>query len=164
MLLAVSRFDGSAQGIPSKGKLLTQLSAFWFELLADVVPNHLITCDIDAMPESVKEYRDQLEGRSMLVKKCQVLKCEAIVRQYLTGMFALLTLMPSRPTRHTGSAYAEYKKSGTIHGIKLPAGLPESAKLPEAIFTPSTKADVGDKDENIHPDQRALAFPFLITS
>ena len=103
------------------------------------MPNHLLTTDLAEMPEAVRKYAEQLEGRSMLVRKCQVLKVEAIVRQYLTG-----------------SAYAEYVKTGTIHGIKLPADLPESSRLDEALFTPSTKADIGDHDENVHPDRRAF--------
>lgn len=130
----------TVQGIKNKGKLLTQLSAFWFGETTDVVPNHLITTDLAEMPEAVRKYADQLEGRSMLVRKCQVLKVEAIVRQYLTG-----------------SAYAEYTRTGTIHGIKLPADLPESSRLSEALFTPSTKADIGDHDENVHPDRRVLS-------
>lgn len=104
------------------------------------MPNHLITTKLSEMPATVQKYRDQLEGRSMLVRKCQVIKVEAIVRQYLTG-----------------SAYAEYQRSGTIHGIKLQPDLPESSRLSEPLFTPSTKADVGDKDENVHPDRRAFS-------
>ncbi|KAG9049821.1 Bifunctional purine biosynthetic protein ade1 [Tulasnella sp. UAMH 9824] len=119
-------------GIPNKGRILTQLSLFWFEKLANIIPNHLITADIDQMPDDVKAYKDQLKGRSMLVRRAQVIPLEAIVR---------------------GSAWSEYKKSGTVHGINLPAGLIESSKLPEPLFTPSTKAEQGAHDENIHPDQ-----------
>ncbi|EJD48249.1 phosphoribosylaminoimidazole-succinocarboxamide synthase [Auricularia subglabra TFB-10046 SS5] len=125
-------------GIPNKGRLLTQLSRFWFEKLRDVIPNHLITCNIDEMPEEVRQYRDQLDGRTMLVKKASVIPLEAIVRGYLTG-----------------SAWAEYKKTGTVHGIQLPPGLVESQELPEPLFTPSTKAEQGAHDENIHPSQAA---------
>lgn len=123
-------------GIPNKGRILTQLSLFWFEKLREIIPNHLITTDFDQMPDDVKAYRDQLEGRSMLVRRAEVIPLEAIVRGYITG-----------------SAWSEYKKSGTVHGISLPAGLVESSKLPEPLFTPSTKAEQGAHDENIHPDQ-----------
>ncbi|KAF8622529.1 hypothetical protein AX15_006966 [Amanita polypyramis BW_CC] len=135
----ISAFDVLLRnGIPDKGKLLTQLSLFWFRKLADIVPNHLITADIDHMPEHVRKYRDQLDGRAMLVKKAIVVPIEAIVRGYLTG-----------------SAWAEYKKSGTVHGINFPEGLVESQQLPEPIFTPSTKAEQGAHDENISPEQAA---------
>jgi phosphoribosylaminoimidazole-succinocarboxamide synthase len=107
--------------------LLTQLSVFWFKHLADVLPNHFVTADLDEMPESVREYRDQLEGRSMLVKKLKILPVEAIVRGYLSG-----------------SGWAEYKKKGTVCDIHLPSGLRESDKLSEPLFTPSTKAEIGD--------------------
>ncbi|CED82755.1 phosphoribosylaminoimidazole-succinocarboxamide synthase [Phaffia rhodozyma] len=131
--------------IPEKGKLLTNLSLFWFDKLGSIIPNHLVlprpsaapsSGSFDDFPASVQKYRDQLEGRSMIVKKCEVIKIEAIVRGYITG-----------------SGWAEYKKSGTVHGIQLPKGLVESQKLPEALFTPSTKADQGDHDENIHPSK-----------
>ncbi|KAH7094011.1 phosphoribosylaminoimidazole-succinocarboxamide synthase [Auriculariales sp. MPI-PUGE-AT-0066] len=121
-------------GIPRKGVLLTQLSRFWFDYLRDVVPNHLLTSNIDEMPEEVRQCRDQLDGRTMLVRKASVVPLEAIVRGYLTG-----------------SAWSEYKRSGTVHGIPFPAGLVESQKLPEPLFTPSTKAEQGAHDENIHP-------------
>ncbi|KAJ7693864.1 phosphoribosylaminoimidazole-succinocarboxamide synthase [Mycena rosella] len=126
-------------GIPQKGKLLTEVSLFWFKKLAHIIPNHFITADIDEMPIEVREYREQLEGRAMLVKKAQVVPLEAIVRGYLTG-----------------SAWSEYKKSGTVHGIALPPGLVESQQLPEPLFTPSTKADQGAHDENISPAQAAV--------
>ncbi|KAG8967840.1 Bifunctional purine biosynthetic protein ade1 [Tulasnella sp. 419] len=122
-------------GIPNKGKILTQLSLFWFNKLKDVIPNHLVTANINEMPGEISSYSDQLEGRSMLVRKARVIQLEAIVRGYITG-----------------SAWSEYKKSGTVHGISLPEGLVESAKLPQPLFTPSTKAEVGQHDENIHPD------------
>lgn len=137
-------------GIPQKGATLTELSLFWFHKLRNVIPNHVLTPSLEGaspaalngataweeFPRSLDEYRDQLEGRSMIVKKCEVVKIEAIVRGYITG-----------------SAWSEYKKSQTVHGIPMPAGLVESQKLPKAIFTPSTKADLGDHDENIHPDK-----------
>ncbi|KAJ7068712.1 phosphoribosylaminoimidazole-succinocarboxamide synthase, partial [Mycena amicta] len=125
-------------GIPQKGQLLTQISLFWFEKLAHIIPNHFITADIRAMPAEVREYEEQLAGRTMLVRKAQVVPLEAIVRGYLTG-----------------SAWAEYKKSGTVHGIALPEGLVESQRLPEPIFTPSTKAEQGQHDENISPAEAA---------
>ncbi|KAJ2753996.1 Bifunctional purine biosynthetic protein ade1 [Coemansia sp. BCRC 34490] len=124
--------------VAGKGKILTQVSVFWFDHLKDVVPNHLITANIDDMPASVQKYRDQLAGRSLLVKKVEVLPIEAIVRGYITG-----------------SGWKEYKSKGTVCDIKLPDGLRESQKLPHALFTPSTKADYGDHDENIHPDKCA---------
>ncbi|KXS20880.1 SAICAR synthetase [Gonapodya prolifera JEL478] len=133
----ISAFDVIMKnGIPGKGKILTQLSVFWFGLLADVLPNHLITTDISAMPSAVQEYRSQLEGRVMLVKKVKIAPIEAIVRGYVAG-----------------SGWAEYKKKGTICDISLPTGLVESSKLPEPLFTPSTKAEIGEHDENIHPSK-----------
>ncbi|KAG5335326.1 hypothetical protein C0989_001429 [Termitomyces sp. Mn162] len=123
-------------GIPDKGKLLTQLSLFWFKKLGDIIPNHFVTADVDEMPEEVRKYKDQLDGRAMLVEKASVVPLEAIVRGYLSG-----------------SAWNEYKKSGTVHGIPLPAGLVESEKFPEPMFTPSTKAEQGAHDENISPEQ-----------
>ncbi|KAL1668936.1 hypothetical protein GGF50DRAFT_96138 [Schizophyllum commune] len=125
-------------GIPAKGKLLTQISLFWFRKLAHIIPNHFVTANVDAMPEGVRKYKDQLDGRAMLVKKAKVVPLEAIVRGYISG-----------------SAWAEYKKSGTVHGMPAPAGLVESQKFPEPIFTPSTKADQGAHDENISAEQAA---------
>ncbi|KAI5895223.1 phosphoribosylaminoimidazole-succinocarboxamide synthase [Schizophyllum commune H4-8] len=125
-------------GIPAKGKLLTQISLFWFRKLAHIIPNHFVTADVDAMPEGVRKYKDQLDGRAMLVKKAKVVPLEAIVRGYISG-----------------SAWAEYKKSGTVHGMPAPPGLVESQKFPEPIFTPSTKADQGAHDENISAEQAA---------
>ncbi|KAI9499577.1 phosphoribosylaminoimidazole-succinocarboxamide synthase [Zychaea mexicana] len=133
----ISAFDVIMKNsIPGKGKVLTEVSLFWFDLLSDVLPNHLITADFDKMPVNVQKYRDQLEGRSILVKKMRVLPIEAIVRGYITG-----------------SGWDEYKKKGTICDIKLPEGLIESEKLPSVLFTPSTKAEIGDHDENIHPSK-----------
>ncbi|KAJ1835683.1 Bifunctional purine biosynthetic protein ade1, partial [Coemansia sp. RSA 2708] len=124
--------------ISGKGKILTQISQFWFAHLADIVPNHLVTADIDQMPAAVQQYRDQLQGRSLLVKRVDVLPVEAIVRGYITG-----------------SGWKEYQQSGTVCGIELPQGLRESQKLPRPLFTPSTKAEYGEHDENIHPDRCA---------
>jgi len=117
--------------IPDKGKVLTNLSLFWFELLKNIVDNHLITADISEYPEQLKKYADQIDGRTMIVKKAEVLPVECIVRGYLAG-----------------SGWKEYQKNGTVTGIKLPDGLLESSELPEPIFTPSTKAESGH-DENI---------------
>lgn len=115
-----------AEPIPDKGKILTAISAFWFRLTAADFPNHLISTDVSAFPNELQKHRQVLEGRSMLVKKGRVLPVECIVRGYLAG-----------------SGWKEYQKSQTVNGIKLPAGLEESAKLPEPIFTPTTKAEEG---------------------
>jgi phosphoribosylaminoimidazole-succinocarboxamide synthase len=112
--------------IPRKGDVLTALSLFWFEFLKPDVKNHLITSDVDLYPEPFSRYRDQLEGRSMLVKRAQTIPIECVARGYLSG-----------------SGWKEYRASGTVCGIKLPAGLKESEKLPEPIFTPSTKEQTG---------------------
>ncbi|KAI0692284.1 hypothetical protein BC835DRAFT_1357964 [Cytidiella melzeri] len=125
-------------GVPDKGKILTKISLFWFNKLSHVIPTHFVTANIDEMPEEVRQYKEQLEGRTMLVRKAKVIPLEAIVRGYLTG-----------------SGWAEYEKSGTVHGIPLPDGLVESQKLPEPLFTPSTKAEQGQHDENISPQQAA---------
>ncbi|MBA3699829.1 MAG: phosphoribosylaminoimidazolesuccinocarboxamide synthase [Planctomycetes bacterium] len=135
----ISAFDVvMANGIPGKGKILTQLSLFWFDLLRDVSENHLVTADVAKMPASVQQYKDQLDGRTMLVRRLKILPVEAIVRGYLTG-----------------SGLKEYKKTQTVCNIPLPAGLVESSKLAEPLYTPSTKAEIGAHDENIHPDQAA---------
>jgi len=125
-------------GIPDKGRVLTELSLFWFDKLRNIVPNHVVTSRIEEMPEELRKHREQLEGRSILVKKAEVIPLEAIVRGYITG-----------------SAWAEYKKTRTVHGISLPEGLQESQKLPTPLFTPSTKAEQGAHDENISPEQAA---------
>ncbi len=117
--------------IPDKGKVLTQLSVFWFEFLKDLVPHHLITADVEEFPPVCQPYREELHLRSMLVRKTEPLPVECIVRGYLAG-----------------SGLKEYRRSGTVCGIKLPAGLREADKLPEPIFTPSTKAQEGH-DVNI---------------
>lgn len=116
--------------IPNKGQILNQISAFWFDFVKDIIPNHIITTDINEFPEEFKS--KEFEGRSMLVKKLKMLPVECIVRGYITG-----------------SGWESYKENGTVCGIKLPEGLKEAQKLPEPIFTPSTKADLGDHDENI---------------
>ncbi|MEL7668619.1 MAG: phosphoribosylaminoimidazolesuccinocarboxamide synthase [Actinomycetota bacterium] len=118
--------------IPYKGEVLTKLSLFWFELLADVVPNHLLTAETCDLPESLEQYEEALRGRFMIVKKAEVFPVECIVRGYLAG-----------------SGWKEYREHGTVCGQTLPEGLMESSPLPEPIFTPSTKAAVGDHDENI---------------
>ena len=118
--------------IPFKGEVLTKLSLFWFELLADVVPNHLLSADVADLPEQFAPMAEYLAGRFMLVKKATVFPVECIVRGYLAG-----------------SGLKEYNREGTVCGIPLPAGLVESSKLPEPIFTPSTKAEIGLHDENI---------------
>ena len=118
-------------GIPDKGVVLTQISLFWFQLLKDVVPNHVVTSNVDAYDPVLHPYREQLEGRSMIVAKTEPLPVEAVVRGYITG-----------------SGWKEYKAKGSVCGITLPAGLHESDRLDPAIFTPSTKAEVGH-DENI---------------
>ncbi len=120
--------------IPHKGEVLTSLSLFWFGLTKDVVPNHLITADINNYPAELSKYKDSVKGRSMLVKKAKPIPVECIVRGYLSG-----------------SGWKEYQQSQSICGIKLPAGLKESDKLPEPIFTPSTKEDVGH-DINVSQD------------
>jgi phosphoribosylaminoimidazole-succinocarboxamide synthase len=119
-------------GIPYKGQVLTQISKFWFEFLDGVVKNHLITDDVAEFPAPFCDCPDQLAGRTMLVKKTKVLPVECIVRGYITG-----------------SGWKEYQKKGTVCGITLPAGLKQCEKLPEVIFTPSTKAELGAHDENI---------------
>lgn len=118
--------------IPFKGEVLNRISAFWFDKFADIVPNHLVSIDPSDFPEEFAEYRDYLAGRAMLVKKAQTIPIECIVRGYLTG-----------------SGKKTYDENGTVCGIQLPEGLTEASKLPEPLFTPSTKAEIGDHDENI---------------
>ena len=133
----ISAFDYILEDeIPYKGQVLTQLSCFWFDLLSDVVDNHLISADVADLPEKFKPYADKLAGRFMLVKKANMFPIECIVRGYLTG-----------------SGLKDYQKTGAVCGIKLPEGLVNSSKLPETIFTPSTKAEIGDHDENISFEQ-----------
>ena len=129
----ISAFDYILEDeIPYKGQVLTQLSKFWFDLLDGVVENHLISTDVADLPEEFQPYADYLRGRFMLVKKADMFPAECIVRGYLAG-----------------SGLKEYQKQGTVCGIQLPEGLVNSSKLPEPIFTPSTKAEIGDHDENI---------------
>lgn len=118
--------------IPFKGEVLNRISAFWFDKFADIVPNHLVSIDPADFPEEFAEYRDYLAGRAMLVKKAQTIPIECIVRGYLTG-----------------SGKKTYDENGTVCDIQLPEGLTEASKLPEPLFTPSTKAAIGDHDENI---------------
>lgn len=118
--------------IPFKGEVLNRISAFWFDKFADIVPNHLVSIDPADFPEEFAEYRDYLAGRAMMVKKAQTIPIECIVRGYLTG-----------------SGKKTYDENGTVCGIQLPEGLTEASKLPEPLFTPSTKAEIGDHDENI---------------
>ncbi len=118
-------------GIPDKGRVLTQLSVFWFEFLKDLTPTHFVTADVAEYPAALQPFRDQLEGRSMLVRRAKMVDIECVARGYLAG-----------------SGWKEYRQSGTVCGIPLPAGLKESDRLPEPIFTPSTKAQAGH-DENI---------------
>lgn len=128
----ISAFDYVlASGIPEKGRVLTQLSLFWFDFLKDIVPNHLITAKVDDYPEPLKKHSQQIRGRSMLVTKAEMVPIECVVRGYLSG-----------------SGWKEYQKDRAVCGIKLPGGLKESDKLPEPIFTPAIKATSGH-DENI---------------
>lgn len=135
---------------------MTKISIFWFNKLKDITPTHFITANVDEMPEEVLKYKDQLEGRAMLVKKAKVIPLEAIVRGYLTGGYKDPAACPFLTFRLSiGSAWSEYKKSGTVHGTPMPSGLIESQKLPSPLFTPSTKAEQGEHDENISPQQGA---------
>jgi phosphoribosylaminoimidazole-succinocarboxamide synthase len=132
----ISAFDYVlGTGIPYKGQVLTQVSLFWFDYLKDIVPNHLVTADVDRYPAIVKKYTNQLRGRSMMVVRGEMFPVECVVRGYLSG-----------------SGWKEYQASGKVCGISLPAGLKESDKLPEPIFTPATKATTGH-DENISFEQ-----------
>jgi phosphoribosylaminoimidazole-succinocarboxamide synthase len=129
----ISAFDHVlGSGIPGKGKILTQISLFWFELLADIVPNHLITAEVREYPAALQPYADQLEGRSMLVKRASMFPVECVARGYLAG-----------------SGWKEYNAAGTVCGIVLPAGLQDGSRLPEPVFTPATKSQDGAHDENI---------------
>lgn len=133
----LSAFDViMAQGIPFKGKVLTKISEFWFNLTKNIIPNHLISTDVNKFPEVCKEYAEDLVGRSMLVKKAEVVPIESVVRGYITG-----------------SGWNDYKKTGEVCGIKLPAEMVESEKFSEPLFTPATKAEIGLHDENISEKQ-----------
>lgn len=120
------------QGIPDKGKVLTQISAFWFEQTKDIIPNHVVSTDVAQFPNECAPYADALRGRSMLVRKTEPLSVECIVRGYISG-----------------SGWSDYQTTGAVCGITLPAGLKESERLPQVLFTPSTKAELGVHDENI---------------
>ncbi|MCC7175994.1 MAG: phosphoribosylaminoimidazolesuccinocarboxamide synthase [Bryobacterales bacterium] len=134
----ISAFDYIlATGIPDKGRILTQLSVFWFGFLRELTPTHFLTASVDEYPEPLRRYRDQLEGRSMLVKRARMMDIECVARGYLSG-----------------SGWKEYCQTGAVCGIRLPQGLKESDRLPEPIFTPATKAQSGH-DENISLEQAA---------
>ncbi len=129
----ISAFDHVlGSGIPDKGKILTQISLFWFDFLKNAVPNHLITADVEEFPAALRPYRDQLQGRSMLVKRAEMFPIECVARGYLAG-----------------SGWKEYRDGGTVCGISLPGGLQDGSRLPEPIFTPATKSQDGAHDENI---------------
>jgi phosphoribosylaminoimidazole-succinocarboxamide synthase len=129
----ISAFDHVlATGIPGKGKILTQISLFWFEMVREIVPNHLIATEVREFPAELHSYADQLEGRSMLVKRAEMFPVECVARGYIAG-----------------SGWKEYKASRTICGIELPSGLQDGSQLPEPLFTPSTKSQDGSHDENI---------------
>ena len=133
----ISAFDHVlGSGIPGKGKILTQISLFWFDLFQDLVPNHLITADVSQFPASLQPYRSQLVGRSMLVKRASMFPVECVARGYLAG-----------------SGWKEYQAQGTVCGIALPAGLQDGSRLPQPIFTPATKSQDGAHDENIPLEQ-----------
>ncbi len=128
----ISAFDYIlATGIPDKGRVLTQLSIFWFDFLRELTPTHFLSASVDEYPAPLPQFRDQLEGRSMLVKRAEMVQIECVARGYISG-----------------SGWKEYRQEGTVCGIKLPTGLKESDKLPEPIFTPATKAQSGH-DENV---------------
>lgn len=120
--------------VTKKGTVLTQMSKFWFDMTQDILPNHMISVDVKDMPEFFQQ--DKFDGNSMMCRKLDMIPVECIVRGYITG-----------------SGWASYQKNGTVCGIKLPEGLEESEKLPEPIYTPSTKAEIGDHDENISFEQ-----------
>jgi phosphoribosylaminoimidazole-succinocarboxamide synthase len=133
----ISAFDVIMnQGIPYKGIVLTKISEFWFEFSKGFIPNHLVTTKVNEYPEECKEYAEDLEGRSMLVKMAKVVPIECIVRGYISG-----------------SGWKDYQKTGEISGIRLSEGLKESEKFPKPLFTPSTKAEIGEHDENISAAQ-----------
>ena len=129
----ISAFDHIlGSGIPGKGKVLTQISIFWFDKFADVVPNHLITADVNDLPSALDRHKPMLEGRFMRVKRAKMFPVECVVRGYISG-----------------SGWKDYQQTGEIGGIRLPQGLRDSDRMPEPIFTPATKAETGEHDENI---------------
>ena len=134
----ISAFDCILpDGIPGKGRVLTQMSIFWFEMMRDLVTTHFLTANVDEYPSELQPFRDQLEGRSMLVRRARMFPIECVARGYLSG-----------------SGWKEYRREGSVCGIRLPVGLRESDRLPEPIFTPATKAQSGH-DENISLDAAA---------
>lgn len=136
----LSAFDVvMSRGIPERGKMLTEISLFWFEFFKDAIGNHLITADVDKMPEVVHQYRDQVEGRSMYVRKADMLMVECVARGYIVG-----------------SGWKDYQKTGEVCGHKLPQGLQLAQKLDKPLFTPATKAEQGEHDENIDFDRAAV--------
>ena len=133
----MSAFDViMSEPIPYKGVILNKITLFWMEKFRDIIPNHLLESDVSRFPSALDPWKDELEGRAVLVRKAKPLPVECIVRGYITG-----------------SGWASYKENGTVCGIRLPEGLKESDKLPEPIYTPSTKAEIGDHDENISFEQ-----------
>jgi phosphoribosylaminoimidazole-succinocarboxamide synthase len=133
----ISAFDVIMEDpVPEKGKILTKISLFWFDIMSPIIANHVIASDVDRYPEICRPHKKQLEGRSMLVKKTKPLPVECVVRGYISG-----------------SGWKSYKQNKEVCGIKLPDGLKESDRLPEPIFTPSTKAELGEHDINISYDQ-----------
>ncbi len=136
----ISAFDHIlGTGIPGKGKILTQISLFWFELLSEIVPNHVLTADVNKFPAILHPFADQLEGRSMLVKRAKMFPVECVARGYLAG-----------------SGWKDYKATGKVCGIPLPTGLQDGSRLPEPLFTPATKSGSGTHDENISFEEMAL--------
>ncbi len=132
----ISAFDHVlGSGIPDKGRILTQISLFWFDFLCDIVPNHVVTADVAQFPASLQPYKEQLAGRTMLVKRAEMFPIECVARGYLSG-----------------SGWKDYQATGAVCGISLPAGLRESDELPEPIFTPAAKINTGGHDENISFD------------
>ncbi len=135
----ISAFDHVlASGIPGKGRVLTQISLFWFDFLEAIVPNHLITADVEKYPAALEPYLDELGGRSMLVRRANMFPVECVVRGYLSG-----------------SGWKDYAATGKVCGVPLPAGLRESEELPQPIFTPASKSASGEHDENISFDRMA---------
>lgn len=135
----ISAFDHIlGTGIPGKGKILTQISLFWFDLLSGIVPNHVITADVNQYPAALQPFADQLDGRSMLVRRANMFPVECVARGYLAG-----------------SGWKDYQAAGKVCGIPLPGGLQDGSRLPEPLFTPATKSEGGAHDENISFDQIA---------
>jgi len=124
------------EGIPNKGKILSKISEFWFDFSKDIIENHIVSTNVEDYPEECKKYSELLKDRSMLVKKAELIPIECIVRGYISG-----------------SGWKDYQETGSICGIELPGNMQESEKLPETIFTPSTKAEIGDHDENISAEK-----------